>query len=737
MSIPLNKLTCSFFCLALIACGLGRCARAEGLSAKPAGSEKTPAIDQPVIVNGDTVEYVTERSEITAKGNVRVNYKGTKLTCNSLVVNTITKDGVAEGLVVIEDTENSMRGEKIIYNFNTKKGTVINGRAASPPGYFKADAVDLKGNNEFISKRGFTTTCSYDVPHYRLNSRTVRMLPGDKVQMYRNTFMVGALPFAYLPYYSQSLRDPIMHVQVVPGYRKEWGPFLLTAWRCNLTDSVDGRVYLDYRDRLGLAEGAGLNYRTPGIGKGDFKGYYPNERPKLESVGGPGEYERWLMRWGHQWDIDERTSFIADFYKIADEKRAEKGADYGILKDYFPKEYDEDSQPLSYAFVHHNFDYGSLDLQVQERPQKWYSQVERMPEVKYTLPSYRLTGDDSPVLLYYDDVTQAAYLKNLVASPAAAGAEYDVARFDTYNKISAPFKAGILDLTPFAAMRNTQYSAGEATNSINARTVYYAGSSVSTKFYRIYGVGDHFMHMDINEGIRHIVTPTVTYSYNTRPNVRSSQIRQFDSIDAIGERSYVDLGISNRLQTKRENVAVDFFDFRVSSAYNVYSEDPLTDVITRNRFSDSVLLDFEFLPYSWLSFVSDADYNRHRSYFETINHNVSFTIAEGRSFGIGQRYSHSGTNEITAGLDWMLTPKWTFHAYERYQVRDNVSLPPGLIRQEYGFTRDMHCWLWDFVYTSEKEHGQTLWFVFRLKAFPEAQVGLTQSYRSPKPGAVK
>ncbi len=114
----------------------------------------TVPVDQPVIVNGDTVEYLADNKEVQASGKVVVDYKGTILRCDKLTVNTQTKDAVAEGHVRIEDPKSTMEGEKIIYNFNTKIGTVANASFISPPYFGKAQKVDKVSDTHFIAAKG-------------------------------------------------------------------------------------------------------------------------------------------------------------------------------------------------------------------------------------------------------------------------------------------------------------------------------------------------------------------------------------------------------------------------------------------------------------------------------------------------------------------------------------------------------------------------------------------------------
>ncbi|MBI5145213.1 MAG: LPS-assembly protein LptD, partial [Candidatus Omnitrophica bacterium] len=137
---------------------------------------------EPIIVNGDIVEYVTEKNEFIASGNVSVDYKGTKLTCQKLTLNTQTKDAFAEGDARIDDQRGVIEGSKLIYNFQTKTGTIIDSEFRANPYFGVAEKTEKVSEAEFIATRGYYTTCSLDNPHYRIKSRKMKVFPGDKIQ---------------------------------------------------------------------------------------------------------------------------------------------------------------------------------------------------------------------------------------------------------------------------------------------------------------------------------------------------------------------------------------------------------------------------------------------------------------------------------------------------------------------------------------------------------------------------
>ncbi|HQJ15494.1 MAG TPA: LPS assembly protein LptD [Candidatus Omnitrophota bacterium] len=695
--------------------------------AEKSGLAAAGEIDSPVTVNGDTVEYSTEEKRVVATGNVLIIYKGTTLSCDRVSVDTVTKDAIAEGNVHIkDDKEGVMTGSRVLYNFSTRTGTVIDGDFMSDPYYGRAREISRVSESEFRANNGYATTCGMDTPHYRVTSKRITIYPGDKIKSENDVVYIGKCPVAWLPFYNHSLKEPLMHVQLSPGHSKDWGYYLLSAWRYYFSDDLSGRIYADYRNELGFAEGFGANYRTGGLGMGDLKYYYIQERPRSYEEDQPAEFERSLIRWRHKWIIDDNTDYVSEYYKINDAKRAAYGAEHNMLKDFFYREYEKDSQPRSYAQVHRNFDYSSMDVLVQARVNDWYNAgfIEKLPEVTYSLPSFQL-GDSR---FYFDDSSTIANLNKKNTTSTSRDPNVHVNRLDSTNKVLLPMKVAFLQLTPFTGTRETVYNA-DLDADARIRTIYLTGTDVSTKFFRVFDVRTNAYGLDVNQ-LRHVITPTVGYAYDHEPTIPASKLRQIDSTDSISYSSNrFTLGLTNALQTKRQKKTVDLALFTVSSSYYIR---PKTGP---GSYMSDYSFDLELKPYSWLSFMSDAVYSHRYDYFSNANYDIILNIASERTFNLGQRYQRKGTNEITFGYDWRLTPKWKLGLYERYQVNDAPRVPSGWRYQEYRVSRDLHCWTMDLSYTVEPDHGTGIWLVFSLKAFPETSFKFDKTYHAPKPGS--
>ena len=76
----------------------------------------------PLTINADNVEYGADSKNVVATGNVEILYKGAKLTCQKLTVNTETKEGLAEGNVRLESDQGVIEGQSFHYNFQGKNG---------------------------------------------------------------------------------------------------------------------------------------------------------------------------------------------------------------------------------------------------------------------------------------------------------------------------------------------------------------------------------------------------------------------------------------------------------------------------------------------------------------------------------------------------------------------------------------------------------------------------------------
>ncbi|MFH1305441.1 MAG: LptA/OstA family protein, partial [Candidatus Omnitrophota bacterium] len=190
-----------------------------------------PKKGQPIVVDGDDVEYFEKENKIVAKGNVFVTHGDVKLTCDRIVVDTKTREVLCEGNVRIENPKGVMTGDRIRYDLLRKRGEIISGEIEAFPWFGSAEESKRVGMNEYVLQEGHITTCDLNTPHYRIKAKQIKVFPNDKVIAKNVTFYIDEVPTLWLPYYYHPILQSRAKVQFLFGQDGEWGNFLLSSWR--------------------------------------------------------------------------------------------------------------------------------------------------------------------------------------------------------------------------------------------------------------------------------------------------------------------------------------------------------------------------------------------------------------------------------------------------------------------------------------------------------------------------
>ncbi len=699
------------------------------LSAASAYSEAMK-VKEPIVVNGDSVEYFQDKKKVVGTGNISIDYKTIKLTCDKVTVYLDTREAIAEGHVkVLQQNGAYFTGDTINYNFDTQQGSVVNGYVNALPFYGKAKSVNKYSEDKFGLENGYITTCDLEHPHYRVQSKQIKIYLEDKIVARNIFFYVGNTPIFYVPYYVQPIRhNRKTNFTVIPGKNKDWGYYALTAYRYYFNDDFRGDVLLDYRSKKGLGEGVNHYYTTKDIGEGAAKFYYTHENDILAfERSGDIIKNRYRYQLRHRWEMgkDTDTTAIVEFNKLSD-------AD--VIKDYFYKEYEELQDPDDYNYISvvtskPNY---TTELLLKKRFDKFFSIVERLPEYRIDVKNTRLT-EAAPV--YYLANASASYLNQTFSNLVSDQKEVGVARVDTYNQISYAARLfKFWSFTPYVGTQQTYYSRNLWGDTNLVRGALKAGIDNSAKFYRIYDVESDFMGLDINK-LRHIITPSANYYYTHQPSVDPANLTQFDSIDALAADNGVRLALENKLQTKRlegeDLKSVDLATFIISTDYGFRLKDD--NLSYKSQKFKTVDMQLEAVPYPWLYTLSKMTVNTKQYMIESASIDIVGNGGDAWSLGAGYRYENVETgssNLVTVGAMYKINDKWKVRAYERLDIAKM-----GFEEQEYTIIRDLHCWIAEFTYDIKKMEDQAIWIVMRLKAFPETPIGFRRTYYRPRFGA--
>jgi lipopolysaccharide assembly outer membrane protein LptD (OstA) len=710
---------------------------------------------EPVVINGDTVEYSEAGKTAIANGNVVITYQDIKLTCKKAVFHADTKEVSAEGDVKLTQGGNLLNGKHIIYNVETKSGTIVKPNVFIEPTYYGAgEKADKLDENHYYIKQGYVTTCALEKPHYRVQSKQLNVYLGDRVTAKNILVFVEDVPVFYFPYLSIPLNDHRPPVSVTPGQNKDWGYFLLTAWKYYLSENVKGRINIDYRELRDFAYGFSTNYGTDNYGNGVLRFNYFDERQKHVWSSRPNQQgdtpkgqdiARYRAQIRHKWQMDPATLGTMEFNKMSDAN---------VIKDYYIRDFQRDMVNGNYASIIRTDNYYTTSFLVQKRINNFESMVEYLPQVQFQTRSLKI-GETN---FYYDGKGSAANLNNLNAAPINGVASAN--RVDTSNQLSYQSNIlGWLGIRPFAGTEQTYFSrdlTGDETSFVRGN--FFTGIDLNTRFFRTFNVKSDAFDMEINN-LRHVIAPTVSYYYAHRPTVPPGHLAQFDSIDGLNFTNVISPSLENKLQTKRMVGAtmqtVDIARLVVSNSYNFRSGQKKL-----GRLGDYGFL-FESKPYNWMRILSTTSYDQHASKFTAFTFNIvgdpeynldnpglrgtvyTDLTRNKWSWGAGYRWQDEVYSQLEGQLMFNLTEKWKITAYERVDLKRFGTDPGGtpkkfindVAEQEYRISRDLHCWIGDFIFNMSQDHGYTFMFALRLKAFPEIPFEFQKNYNPPRFGS--
>jgi len=708
-----------FFLFCVVLSGWAQAAEPDLVNAavNPDDQTSKPSLkaDGPVELKGDRVEFNNAENKFEAQGHVIVTRGDTRIFADAMQFYRQEKVAIAEGNIVVESLKGSISADKMTYSLDKQTGNFTNARIFSAPYYGKGTIVSKVGPNKMNMQDGYITTCDFDEPHYRLQSKSIDIEPGKQAQARGVKMFIGPVPLMYLPQYTQNLADRHPRYSLVPGYSKDFGFYVLQSWRYDFNEQVKGMVHVDLRDRKGPGAGGDLDYKTDHFGAGMIRTYYVHQydigRSHIWDSNRPkAVYEdRYKVQWRHKWDIDDKTDATWQYYRLSDPN---------FLKDYFKRENRTDPDPKTYLSVTRALPLGTLGLNVQTRANTFNTEVERLPEVSYNLTNAQI-GESG---FFFKDASLYSHLVKKFANPSEVNLETN--RLDTQNEISYPTKLGFVEFRPFVGGESTYYSRAINPDDNNSvRGQFRTGADLSTKFSRVYDVEGKFWGMDIHR-LRHIITPSIGYLYAHEPTVSSTKFDQFDSIDTLTRSHQIGLSLENKLQTKRNGQPVDLARLVLESPF-LLKEDP-----GKGGFGN-VSAKLELSPSDWLTFSSDATYNTALDHIDTVNYEANVHNGDKWFVNLGERYTREVDNQVTAEWGYTINPLWKFRIYDQFDINDGGQQK----EQQYVLTRDLHEWEMDLSFNHTRGQGSGIMVVFRLKAFPSLAVDASTSFNQRRAGS--
>lgn len=698
-----------------------------------------------------------------AENNVVIQYGATTIYCDYAEYNPETRDVLVKDNVRIYRDGQIFKGDRAVYNFETKQVRAADFRGESYPFKFAGESLSSMGSKSYMLRESIFTTSDSSQPDYHFKAKRVRIYPNDRVVFSHVTLYVGKVPVFYFPYLYQPIDDEAAFT-LTPGYTSDWGAFLLTQYTFPITADISGKFRFDLRSERGVGVGFESTYS---LGKdkrsqGTFRAYYADDAsPEYNRTGhdrGTADSGRYRI------SLRDRTYITEDLYTSID---INKLSDSEFLQDFSRGEFRNDPQPDNVATLTKRAPNFAVSLIGRFQWNEFQETTERLPELVVDFKRNPLFN--SPI--FYEGETGIAQLRRSFRDISTLP-NYEATRIDSLHQLLYPKTYfGWLSIVPRVGIRGTYYSeSGGFESRVKEitldsllsggppriqrveetliredgsliRHVLNAGVESSFKFSKSW---DDLQAPKIGlNGLRHIVQPFSNLSFVTSSEepdtifqfdryIPSTQLPpvdfpQFTTLDSISDWSILRLGVRNRLQTKRDALTLNWFE--METFVNVNFDEPVfPGVVYEDGTFSNLYNRLRFTPLPWFQLELDSQLPVFDSGFTQVNVRMNFAVTRNLRLELGERFIENNpyfrdSNLVVFGGYYRVNDNWGFSFRDQYEINDGV-----LESQRYELHRDLSSWVASLGVIMRDNRGEDefgLLLTFTLKDFPQISLPLS------------
>lgn len=700
-------------------------------------------------MSADSLEHNRAPVDIHAKGNVQITQQSSSITADEIHFSLDAPDGTAEQPKVVEGGESAtqaldqghltlnkahvveptreMTADYMDYDFKSGKGELTNATGQAGIYYFSADKLHLHGPQTLSGENVWVTTCDKPHPHYKIRLSELEMVDGQPVAGSNARLQLGKADTPlYLPRWRRgSVGGSPWTLDFDSGRQANIGYFVNVgqAYEVNPDVALGPRLFVTEKEGVGF--GADLSYdfmdnpasrlyRT----KGEAHGLYTTE-------------DRGYVHWYHRYEYSNDLVVRA---------QVEHWGDQNFYKDFFYDSFRNRSQPRTFANITYRQPGYIATGTVRAQTHQWFSETEQTPEATFSLLERPLVQN-----LYFSfDTANGYYNREPFGVDGARSA--NTARL-TYSWDPMPGLA----ITPFWEVDGYYYSRERQSDNGAGLLSTNLGVTAQTRFHRTYAGRWGF------SAFKHLIEPSITYSYRPDTSVNPQEIPQYDPLDSIFGRSRIETKISNILYGRDAETG----EVWQVGRFTLYQGN---DIRNERATTEDYEVELDVRPRAWWGFqvvgerqkTSDEDpslsryslaRNFPRFYTEVVGNAFGFENARDFSgrFGdynrmlaqlyydgeprgeklsgrIGFAYTKTQdavfNREALYGMGYKLSDKWGIGFEHTYDFESN-----DLRTQTYELRRSLHCWE-TAIRFRDRESGFDINLEFNIKAFPGSRLKL-------------
>jgi hypothetical protein len=273
----------------------------------------------------DTMWFDRNMELIHLYGKAFVNYQSLKVEAGYIVFNFKTNEATAMAIPdstgkdmqkpVFSDGDQTFEYEKLRYNFRTKKGIVYNAVAKEGTLYVRgsltkfvsAGADSLHQDDQIFNKNAIITSCDAEIPHFGIRTNKLKVVP-DKIAIIGPARLEIAqiptplwLPFGFFPIINEKSSGLIFPKDY--EYSQSWGYGLRNiGYYFPINDYLDLKVLGDIYLRGSWGLNTQLNYNKRYKYRGSVALGFTNRIAAAFNSPGNTSTKSYSLRWTHNQD---------------------------------------------------------------------------------------------------------------------------------------------------------------------------------------------------------------------------------------------------------------------------------------------------------------------------------------------------------------------------------------------------------------------------------------------------
>ena len=527
-------------------------------------TKKKEPLDAPVIYEASDSIVFTKEGYAHLYGEGKVNYQNIELTSAVITMNmdssTVYATGVTDtagvetGSPIFKDGETPYESKIMRYNFKTRKGFINSIVTQQGEGYVTSEEGKKGANDEIYMRHGKYTTCdNHEHPHFYLKLSMAKVRPKKNVVFGPAQLVVEdvplpiAVPFGFFPFnssYSSGFIMPTYGDEMNRGFYLRDGGYYFA-----ISDQMDLKVLGEVFTKGSWGLSAASNYNKRYKFSGSFNASYLVTKTGEKNMPDYSVSKDFRIQWSHRQDAkaNPNSSFSASV------NFATSSYDRSSLSSlYNPQQYSQNTKASSVSYSR-NFPEIGLNISGAFN----ITQNTRDSSLSMTLPDVNISlnriypfkrkksaGDErwyeKISLQYTGSITNSISTKDnlLFKTPLTQwenGMQHKIPVSATFNLFKYINIVPSFNYTERWYLRKVKqsYDASptsrdhvkrDTINGFNRLYDYNLSLQMNTKLYGMYKP----LFMKSKElQIRHVFTPTVSYTYT--PDFGKSRYGYYDT----------------------------------------------------------------------------------------------------------------------------------------------------------------------------------------------------------------